>query len=206
MPPQIKQRLVGAAVLSSLAVLLIPLFLEPETPAVPVAVPRDMAPMPAYQFPDAPLPVAPDVMEEVEQGLVASPEEMAGLPAGGSALPFPASVPVGPVAAGASATGKEIGVPAAAAPLSSAAPSPGSAPGFAGWMIQLGSFANRQNADNLLGRLLAAGFQARVSPLARDGTTTFRVWVDGGEHRAAAEDMRKRLREELGYSGMILRE
>lgn len=215
MEPQLKQRLVGAVVLVSLAVLIIPAFLEQDTPPVPPVVQRDMAPMPVYEFPDAPAEPAPEVIEEVTTGLSADPLEMTELPppeptlppapeateagAANPPAPVPEAAPVPPPPA----PEPEPRVEPVARPL---APAPATAARTGGaWVIQLGSFSSMENADSLRARLIVGGFQAFVSPLQVDGKQSFRVRVSGGKDRAAAEAMRSRLREELGYSGMIVR-
>jgi len=214
MEPQLKQRLIGAAVLVSLAVLIIPAFLEQETPPVPRVVPRDMAPMPVYEFPDAPAEPAPEVIEEVSAGLTADPEAMAGLLPPEPTLPIPEpkpeASPPAPAETAQAAPPKPVAIPVPAAePLPPPArPTPGGTtqvPRNGGWVIQLGSFSSMENADSLRARLIVGGFQAFVSPLQVDGKQSFRVRVSGGKDRVAAEAMRSRLREELGYSGMIVR-
>jgi DedD protein len=219
MEPQLKQRLIGAVVLVSIAVLIIPAFLEEETPQVPRVVQRDMAPMPVYEFPDAPAEPAPEVMEEVTEGLTTNPAEMAGLPPPEPGLPLPEPAPeVGMPEDGTTVstdTGQPVPPTQIATPVPTAEPLPPPArptngdaartPGNGGWVIQLGSFSSMENADSLRARLIVGGFQAFVSPLQVDGKQSFRVRVSGGKDRVAAEAMRSRLREELGYSGMILR-
>ncbi|MEN9728474.1 MAG: hypothetical protein RL434_2840 [Pseudomonadota bacterium] len=220
MEPQLKQRLIGAVVLVSLAVLIIPAFLEQETPPVPPVVQRDMAPMPVYEFPDAPAEPAPEVVEEVTDGLTADPVDMAGLPPPEPGLPAsgPASTPAAEMPAESAATSppapEVTPPPTVATPVPAAEPLPpprpttsgvAGAPGNGGWVIQLGSFSSMENADSLRARLIVGGFQAFVSPLQGEGKQSFRVRVSGGKDRIAAEAMRNRLREELGYSGMIVR-
>lgn len=227
MDPQLKQRLVGAAVLMALAVIMIPAFLDQDAPAPAPVVKRDMAPMPPADIPETLTPVDPGVMEEITSGMDATGDELAArLP---SAAPTSPLLPPADAAATAESTAPAV-APAAAdhaapppatveaskvtdiprdAPTAPAKPAPvvaTSTPVASGdWIIQLGSFAREENAASLQTRVRNAGFDAFVTPLSSHGKRSYRVRVGGTRSREEAERLHARLSRELGFSGMVVR-
>jgi DedD protein len=211
MDPQLKQRLVGAAILVALAVIVIPAFLEQDAPAPPPVVKRDMVPMPAADFPEAPASIEPLVVDEITSGLTATGEELAARLAppdsaasadGGATAAAPESPPAPPPAV---ATAK-----VAALPRGEETPNLGTVTatvtaGARTWVIQLGSFASQENAQKLQDKLRRAGFDAYISPLEAHGKRTYRVRIAGGSQRQEAERLHARLARELGYSGMVVK-
>ncbi len=212
MDPQLKQRLIGAAVLVSLAVLVVPVLLdggyrETSRPR------RDMAPMPPDQFEQV-VPALPDeVQHEIDAGITAGtdqlavtaeqaaarPGDAAALPAdivSGSAVDAPPSVPTPPAV---------VDAPSAAAPPPPAAePAPLSATAEQ-WTVQLGSFASRENAEGLLRRMAAGGVKGFILPLDEGGKTSYRVRAGPVAGRAAAERLRKQLEDSQAIRGMLVR-
>lgn len=203
MDPQLKQRLVGAAVLVALAVLFIPSFLHTPHPTR-AAIPRDIAPLPADEFPAAMPVIEPLLATEIDQGLDADPAALAAqvAPSAGAmtdlaALPTNALLQAPVVekrdpASRSSATvtppeGAEVAVKDAQ------------------WTIQLGSFASEDNANGLLAKLRQAGFEAFVAPLTQDNKRAYRVRVGQTDTRGQAERLHARLAQTLGYTGMIVR-
>ncbi|MGD9604266.1 MAG: SPOR domain-containing protein [Gammaproteobacteria bacterium] len=213
MDPQLKQRLVGAAVLMALAVLVIPAFLDQEDVVMEPVVRRDMAPMPVAEPPETLSPVDPAVMEEITSGMDAAGDALeARLPA--EDLPAPPAMSAVPPAEGTTAAPVKpvpavnaavvVDVPHATPSVDAAADAPAPArPGD--WVIQLGSFAREENAAALRDRIAQSGLAAYVSPLGSDGRRTYRVRVAGGTSREAADRLHARLQFELGFSGMVVR-
>lgn len=217
MDPQLKQRLVGAAVLMALAVLVIPAFLDHEDVVMEPVVRRDMAPMPVAEPPETLSPVDPAVMEEITSGMDAAGDALeARLPA--EDLPAPPAMSAVPPAEGTTATAANP-TPAVNAAVvvdvPHTAPSAGAGTGVAAdapaparpgdWVIQLGSFAREENAAALRDRIAQSGLAAYVSPLGNDSRRTYRVRVAGGTNREAADRLHARLQFELGFSGMVVR-
>lgn len=202
MDPQLRQRLIGAAVLVSLAVLIIPAFLDQDQPRPSSVVARDMAPMPVYEFPDAPAPLDGEDEAVISEGLlpptvVEAPLEPA-LPAGEVVPPVEAEET--PAGLATPATG-----PAPVAPETPAAASAATAQEER-WIVQLGSFSSQANADSLRAKLVVEGFGAFVLPLKGAGYTSYRVRVKAPGNRAEAERVAARLKQVLGYAGIILRD
>ena len=202
----VKQRLTGAIILVALIVLLVPALLTGPIRALPHAIAAasstssEEPPLRSYTIhladdahahatgqasgPEQPAPVAPRV-----DAAAASPAP--------SAAPSASTGPVPPPAASATA-----------APAGSVAraPSPAAAkavPGPSGaWMVQLGSFASRANAERLALQLRARGFQAGVSQ-GSTGRRLFRVRAGPAPSRAAAEQLAAKLRA-AGHAGAIV--
>jgi DedD protein len=203
MDPQLKQRLVGAAVLVALAVLFIPTFLDTETPPPEVAA-RDIAPMPAEQIPPLEPKLEPLIVAEIDQGLDASPEELAAriAPHAGATTDLAALQP-----AATAPTPSEDKAPEPVAPVAKPTPQPAASVGDDGgpWTIQLGSFTSEDNAKSLLAKLQQAGFDAFVSPLSKANKRSYRVRVGTTPTRQEAERLHAQLAQRLGYTGMVVR-
>jgi DedD protein len=89
--------------------------------------------------------------------------------------------------------------PAANSHSSTAVPSHAAAPG--GWSVQLGLFANRDNAERLMRSAQAMGFAVRVSNA--DAKGRYRVYASGMADRVAAEAYAQRLKEQ-GLSAAVV--
>jgi DedD protein len=203
MDESLKARLIGAAVLVAVAVLLIPELLSGRKTAEPQSadsaeargtrtftielnggsVPGDPQPPPVTEAPapaNAPAPVA-----AMEQPAAEPPV---------AALPEPAPEPVGP---------RELPAVATAPPAIPDKPPVETAPAPAavtrgGWAVQVGAFGSASAAQRLVKDLQGAGYRAYVSPVTRSGKTLHRVRV-GPE---AGRDDANRLAERLKGRGL----
>jgi DedD protein len=72
-----------------------------------------------------------------------------------------------------------------------------------GWMVQLGVFANRANADRLAQELKSRGFHAQVSENSAGGRLLWRVRAGPVAERTAAEQLSARLRA-AGHAGSVV--
>jgi DedD protein len=72
-----------------------------------------------------------------------------------------------------------------------------------GWVVQLGSFASRQNADRLARSLEGRGFHLSVSSARAGARVLWRVRAGPAHDRASAEHLAARLRA-LGHRGELL--
>lgn len=203
MDRQLLERMIGAVVLIVALVLVVPAILDgPESPAPVTATGaaatdagmRTVTIRPAAETTRPPMP-APRVAAE------------------------PAPAPPEPTAqqlAAAAAAAKEV-KPAAgtAAPLAKPAASPPAAPQpraqstsrhrAAGWAVQLGSFARRENATRLAKELQEKGFSSYLEPLNSGGRTLHRVRVGPVGQREAAAKLASRLAAS-GYRGQVVRQ
>ena len=71
------------------------------------------------------------------------------------------------------------------------------------FVVQLGSFGSRDNADRLVRDMTAKGFAAFVAPITSNGRELFRVRVGPMRDRAAAEALAAELKR-AGQSGSIV--
>jgi cell division septation protein DedD len=80
----------------------------------------------------------------------------------------------------------------------------GAAPaaGGSGYVVQLGSFASRSNAERLARQVRGLGFQVSVSR-GTTGRRLYRVQVGPARERAAAEQLAAKLGSQ-GHSGAVV--
>ena len=204
MDEALKARLIGAAVLVAVAVLLIPELLSGRKPVESVAAEGE-----------APRGTRTVVIDLT--GGVARPAEPAEArvqvpsaavpPVGHEAAPaaVPKAAPTYETLAPVSGTeGKTAGrdtappVPGPALPVASApepaTPSPASTPPVAapraaagGWAVQVGAFGSAATAHGLVKKLAADGYRAFVAPVQRGGKTLHRVRVGPEPDKAGAD-------------------
>jgi DedD protein len=211
MEQKLKQRLVGAIILVSLAVIFIPIILEgpddewsprspgmPEAPRMDYGVDMELALPPVETAesgdpenlepmePDGPA-VVPAVVPPVAQP--AEPAKPEPPPAQPVAPPAPAPAPTPAPAPAAATADKESG--------SLPVPPPG-------WYIQVGSFSQRMNAEGLRDRLTAAGHTTRLQSINIGKAQVYRVLVGPTTSRAAAEQQNSRLEKQQQIKGIVI--
>jgi DedD protein len=209
----VKERLTGAIILVALIVLLVPELLTgpirtaPRAASLPLAAGE--APLRSYT-----INLADDAHSRATAPQPSGPEQPAALPsatpqstAAAAAQSPPerstpqTSAPLAPAPPALSAP-----TPARGAAASGAAPAPTTAApatGDAGaWMVQLGSFASRANAEHLARQLRAQGFPVSVSQ-GSSGRRLYRVRVGPANDRTAATQLAQKLRA-LGHNGSIV--
>jgi DedD protein len=200
MDQTLQARLIGATVLVTLAVLLIPELLSGRK-TVELAVDEGAAARGSRTFTielggsggqsivSAP-PVAPSVAPATRAA--AAPPVEPTLPAGAPAVAAEADVPTeverevpaepaSPIASGTAAT---------ALPPKPPSPAAGSA---GGWVVQVGAFGSAESARRLVDELVAAGYSAQVAPVTRAGKTLHRVRVGPAGERPATQQLAERL-------------
>ncbi len=197
-----KERLTGAVILVALIVLLVPELLSgPGVTAQPArAMDEDGAPMRSYTIDLAdnggtprptttgeatpefqPLPVQDDPAEAASgEAAQAQPDETPVASTQETPAPAETETQSAPVLASTPAAVAEI-PPAPVAPVT-------------GWMIQVGSFASRENAERLARELKSKGFAASVSESRGGGRNLYRVRVGPEADRAAAQAVLAKLR------------
>jgi DedD protein len=74
-----------------------------------------------------------------------------------------------------------------------------------GWSVQLGSFAERPNAERLAGEVGSRGFTAYLEPLTQSGRTFYRVRVGPRNTRDQAAELASGLAK-AGYTGQVIQQ
>ena len=187
-----KERLTGAIILVALIVLLVPALLTGPVRSAPqataVASSAEEPPLRSYTIKLADEPHARDA------GAPEQPAPLAAAPGTAVSSPPPA----------------EEGVSAPAQPAPAPAPSnPAHPPSAAGtadtsgaYMVQLGSFASRANAERLAKQVHAQGFAVSVSQ-GSSGHRLYRVRVGPAHDRTAAGELAQQLRAH-GHKGEVV--
>ncbi|MDX1569263.1 MAG: SPOR domain-containing protein [Xanthomonadales bacterium] len=73
-----------------------------------------------------------------------------------------------------------------------------------GWMVQVGSFSEQDNAEALRDELREAGFVAHSDRIDVDGVVRYRVRVGPEIRRADAEALQDRLRQDMNLNGLVV--
>jgi DedD protein len=203
METRMKERLVGAIALVVIVVIVVPELLTGE---------RTAPPKPAAAAPGSARTVTIDLTSK-ERGAIARPPGASAAP---GAVPYvaPSATPSAPLpleagperepspapaAAAAAPAAPPADPPAAPRTTSPAAPAPH--PGES-WIVQLGSFQSRDNAEHLAAALRAKGYSAFVSEFRGSGRVLYRVRVGPEQDRARADAIAARLTRE-GHRGSV---
>jgi DedD protein len=195
MENRLKERLTGAAILVALIVLVVPELFRGQ---------RDTPPGGAHSAADGPAvhSYVIDLKDTAAHDAAAAPAQAATTPATTSASSQPAvfAPPPPPAAA----------VPAAAPTVPAPPPGPATPTvpmvhaalaAATAWSVQLGLFAQRENAQRLLQAAQSKGFAVTIS--GADANGLYRVHLTGLAGRAAAENLRARLRAQ-GFAAAIV--
>jgi DedD protein len=213
----VKERLTGAVILVALIVLLVPELLSGPIRSAPrraVAAAEEL-PLRSYTInlaedahahpaahtaaadvagpaPPAPLPAAP---------AAGGPAAVEG--PGATQSDRQARAPAAAATTAAAAASVAAAAPATHSAGTAVAPAPTNAAGTSGaWMVQLGSFASRDNAERLAKQLRGGGLQVSVSQGAT-GRRLYRVRAGPVPDHAAAEQLAGKLRAQ-GHPGEIV--
>ena len=207
-----KERLTGAIILVALIVLLVPELLTGPIGSAPraaaVAPSAEEPPLRSYT-----INLADDTHSRSAAPITSGPQPPTPLSAAagpsGMSVAQPVAAESRPPAAASAAPSAREAPPAARAPLLPAKSVPArataaSAANSAGgaWMVQLGSFASRTNAERLARQVKAGGFKVSVSQ-GSSGRRLFRVRVGPAHDREAAMQLAAKLRA-AGHSGSIV--
>lgn len=185
MNEKLKQRLVGAIVLVSLAIIFIPMLLDGgERSSMPMFG-SNIPEKPDYQFEPLEIPLQPVTpIAEERPVLIDKPEPAPEKTAKAEEKPLTRPAPA-PVAK-----------PAPSAPVVDSAQD--------AWVVQVGSFSQSSNALALRDKLRAKGFTAFVEKVKADGGTIYRVRIGPELKRENAEKQLKRLRRVMDIKGIIM--
>jgi DedD protein len=190
----LKERIIGAAVLVLVVVLVVPVFLD--GPPEQGAVVSERVPLPGQS-------------EQETKTVVLDRDRSSPVPANGSS-DRPATTPrPQPAPAQSAAQPDPDPEPAAAQPVQKpaaeeVAPQPAADESSTGmWAVQLGSFGNADNAERLAADLRSEGHAAFLSQVSTSAGQRHRVRIGPQKDRAAAEAVAAKLRE-AGHDVKVL--
>jgi len=190
----LKERIIGAAVLVLVVVLVVPVFLD--GPSNDGEVVNERVPLPGQSDQDI-------------KTIVLDRDRSSPVPANGgteTAQPVaqPKQVVVDPEPQDEVVERKPEPVVERPAAEESASEAPVAAPSVTGmWAVQLGSFGNKENAERLAADLRKQGFAAFLSQLTTGSGQLHRVRIGPQKDRESAEAMAERLAK-AGHTGKVL--
>ena len=199
----LKERIIGAIVLVAVVVLVVPVFLDgPPDSAETVS---ERVPLPGQSDQKAQTVVLNRDREEPVPAAATEPPEREPQRAAESPAPRdvePDTPPARSRDLADAPSARTEGTTAAEA--SPATETPAAATSSTGmWAVQLGSFSQQENAENLASGLRKQGFAAFLSQLNTADGQLHRVRIGPQGDRAAAEAMAARLAE-AGHSGQVV--
>jgi len=213
MEQRLKQRLVGAIVLVSLAVIFVPIILEgpddewaprnhsmPEPPRMDYGVDMGLTLPPEEPAEPEEIPATPPqetvTATETAPAPAARPPEAEAAP-----TPAPEAAAPEPVAVQEPAAAKPPPPPPAEPPAREQATL---AVPPTGWYIQVGSFSQRMNAEGLRDRLQAAGHATQIQAINIGKAQVYRVLVGPAKSRAIAERQNSELAQKQKLKGIVI--
>ncbi|MET4024718.1 DedD protein [Marinobacter sp. MBR-99] len=216
----LKQRIIGALVLVSLAVIFVPMiFDEPhsERQSRPVTIPEEPP------FPEVDVPPEP-ALGGSDYGMNTAPQESATDPAPGyrliegveesapelSSAREPAAQvaePSAPADSSAAGSQSQPQVSPSSEPAPSASPATESAEFTrsleGAWVVQLGSFGNTDNARRLRDNVRDMGYGAHLQQVERGDTTLTRVFSGPFVNKSDAEAAKKALDDAFSLNSLV---
>ncbi|AZT84031.1 sporulation protein [Marinobacter sp. NP-4(2019)] len=209
----LKQRIIGALVLVSLAVIFVPMLFDephsertsrsiniPEEPPFPeVDAPEPpAADAPAYRLEESGEP-EPDAQRQVQR--VDEPAEPVSE---AQPEPAPQTEPAEPVAQE-SAAQEPAPTPE---PENQQSDQQADSAEYAGslegaWVVQLGSFGSADNARNLRNKVRDQGYNSHLQEIQRGDTTLTRVFSGPFAEKAEAERAKRALDREFGLNSLV---
>ena len=229
MEERLKQRLVGAVVLVSLAVVFVPILFD-----LPHGVNRETPGPTISEVPERPqgqsgssvsitldLPRTQRLDAEVERERTVSDAGAGGGDVSSEASAAdPASTAIGAVSSASAPEPSEAPASATRSDPSPARSDPApvagnaadvperkqamQAPATDGWMVQLGSFAKSENALALRKRLRDSGYPAFVESGPSAQGAVSRVFIGPMSDRRQAKDSAAKLRREMALEGIVV--
>ncbi|MDX1512810.1 MAG: SPOR domain-containing protein [Gammaproteobacteria bacterium] len=195
MDEQLKQRLVGAAVLVLLAVIFIPMILDQPPEPAPRVVDTPVMPKSDQSFSSRIIPLDQPKTPMIE----ARRSRME------SAEPAAEAQEAEPKESATTPPDAEKEQPAPDAQSGENATTAGAAAGPTAWAVQLGSFSSAQNAVALRDRLRKKGYTAFVEKAQSHGSEVTRVFVGPALAKEQADEVVKKLYAETKLKGIVVR-
>ena len=185
-----KHRIVGAIVLVALVVILVPRILSEHEPPPELKGARQAAPR--TDIGETRVVVTPVPASEVKPAVTS---ETAKAPPPAESKPAPEIKPAALEVKPAVATKPEPVPEKAAKPVADKIED--------GWMVQVGTFTNTQNALRLRDKLKGLGHSVHTDSVTISGKKALRLRVGPFADRAKADKAQAQIRKETGLAGVV---
>ena len=192
-----KHRIVGAIIIVALVVIFVPMILNQREP--PPDVRTDNEPVARGEIADTRVVVTPVAPEEPKTAGAGETASNAMTSAAGSApkTETPAVAPVEkPVAVKTAPTTSTSGKTAKTSTTATEKITKG-------WIVQVGTFSNRENAIHLRSKLTSHGHTVHTETVKLAGKTATRLRVGPFREKGEAEKAQTQIRKETGVQGMV---
>lgn len=197
MNEKLKQRLVGAVVLVSLAVIFIPMLLDGGERSRMPMFGSNIPDKPDYHFEPLEIPLHPvTTVAEDRPQLIDKPEPVPSKETKPQEQPKTAEVK--------SPDNTQANGETTAPKPKPASPAQSENREQVAWVVQVGSFSQSNNALSLRDKLRSNGFTAFVEKLKSDGETIYRVRIGPELKKENAEKQLQRLRREMDMKGIVM--
>jgi len=193
-----RHRILGAVILVTFAVILLPMILREQPPPKEKPAAREIVlPLPGSET--APAPVTTVVAPPLTVAPPPPEPDPSLAPKAGQSLP--AAAAPAPIAAASKPTEKPT-----EKPVEKKVTAPAKAPATIrkGWVIQVGAFSQGANAQQLRDRLRKQGYKAETETITVDKGTLVRVVVGPYGEKAEAKRARDRLNREQNLKGVLI--
>lgn len=195
MDQNLKERLVGAAVLIILAVIFIPMFLSD-------------VPITAGRITETNIPEKPEVFSSRIVPLETGPENISrpGTPDATVTTKSPAIATKQAESPQTQAEANQ-GTQDETEPVTvvKEAGKDNAGVGLTAWVVQLGSFSSEENAQSLNKQLREHKYPAFVEPLIQGNKAIYRVRVGPELRRSNAEKLQQEIKKKLGVDGILVK-
>ncbi len=187
-----KQRIVGTVVLLTLAFIFLPIVFDGQGSYEPAMTSR-IPDSPQVSILPEPVQSRPIIIAETETEREAELASPASNDAAGAEVPI--AVEAAP---------ESVGVTTSEPVFSREVPQLDRAGLPQAWVVQLASFADVENARNLLARLQSAGYKAYIRSVVGDQGGRSRVLVGPWVVRARADETQTELQAQFQLAGMVV--
>lgn len=183
-----RHRIVGAIVLVALVVIFVPLILSGREPPPELKGARQASPR--AEVTETRMVVTPVPAEEPKPQESGETVKVVQVPVETKPVPEPKpALPAG------KPTETKKPEPAPAKPAAARIEN--------GWMVQVGTFTNLQNATRLRDRLKSLGHSVHTDPVTVGGKKAMRLRVGPFAERARADKAQAQIRKETGVAGVV---
>ncbi|MHB1140751.1 MAG: SPOR domain-containing protein [Sulfuricaulis sp.] len=183
-----KHRIVGAIVLVALVVIFVPMILSGREPPPELKGAREAPPR--AEVTETKTVVTPVPVEQPQPPESSEAMKVVEVPV--EPKPVPESKPAAPAEK-----------PAEAKKPDPAPAKPAAAKIEDGWMVQVGTFTNLQNATRLRDKLKSLGLSVHTDTVTVSGKKAMRLRVGPFADRAKADRAQAQIRKETGVAGVV---